>query len=66
MADSPVEAAGEMADSAAESVEEMAESTAETDEAAAAETGMSPGLMFGLLILALVLVVLAVKRLRKA
>ena len=41
--------------------------SAETAEAAAAESGgMSPGLMIGLLLLALVLVVLAVKQLRKA
>ncbi len=62
MADAVAETAGEMAESAGE----MAESAAETAEAAAAETGMSPGLMVGLLILALVLVVLAVKQLRKA
>ncbi len=41
--------------------------SAETAEAAAAEYGgMSPALMIGLLLLALVLVVLAVKQLRKA
>ena len=41
--------------------------SAETAEAAAAESGgMSPALMIGLLLLALVLVVLAVKQLRKA
>ncbi len=60
------ESAGEMAESAAETVEGAAESVAETAEAAAAESGMSPGLMIGLLLLALVLVVLAVKQLRKA
>ena len=65
-AEDVAEAAGEMADAVAETAGEMAESAAETAEAAAAETGMSPGLMVGLLILALVLVVLAVKQLRKA
>ena len=43
-----------------------AEGSTETPEAAAAESGMSPGLMIGLLLLALVLVVLAAKQLRKA
>ena len=74
-AEAVTEAAGETADSMAgdddsaedeDPVEEMAEA-AETAEAAATDSGgMSPGLMVGLLLLALVLVVLAVKQLRKA
>lgn len=55
------ESAGAPAAAAAAAAE-----SAETAEAAAAESGMSPGLMIGLLLLALVLVLLAVKQLRKA
>ncbi len=62
-----VESMGGEDESSDDPVEEMVES-AETAEAAAMDSGggMSPGLMIGLLLLALVLVVLAVKQLRKA